>query len=65
MVSIDKLDKLVGKIVTTIQRDEDVLNLTFNDGSTLIIQARSGPGADSQWYNWTEVTLNGETIINH
>jgi len=28
-----------------------------------VASEESGPGADSNWYNWTEVRFDGDTIL--
>jgi len=56
--------KLLGKTVKEVEHTDETLMLKFDDGTTLVVNARSGGGADSNWYNWTEVTLDGQKIID-
>lgn len=54
---LEKLHQLHGKKLIGVSGTAKALIFTFDDGSHLIIMAKSGPGADSEWYNWTEVRL--------
>lgn len=58
------LDTLAGKKVTEVKKNDTSITLTFEDGSVFVVNARSGPGADSNWHNWTEVLLNGLRVLD-
>lgn len=58
------LNSLVGKKVTEVKKEGASITLIFEDGSNFVVNARSGPGLDSNWYNWTEVLLNGQKILD-
>ena len=60
----DLVKSLVGKKILKASFEKDSLHLEFDDGSTLVASARSGIGADSNWYNWTEVLINSQRIID-
>lgn len=60
----DLVRSLVGKKISKASFEKNSLRLKFEDGSTLVASARSGIGADSNWYNWTEILINGQRIID-
>lgn len=63
-LSIQLKDK---KVVRT-ELTKDSLTISFDNGHRLVVALRSEPGADSNWYNWTEVILHtgsgSVTLIN-
>ena len=55
---------LKGKMIVGVEFTENSVTLVLNNDTKFIAAARCGVGADSNWYNWTEVTLNGEKLID-
>lgn len=53
------LRKLEGKrlIRVDFRMDKGELTLNFDDGHALTYSMKSGPGVDSEWYDWTEIAL--------
>ena len=60
----DLVGTLKNKTVVDAKLEDNTLTLKFNDGSILKASACSGSGLDSNWYDWTLITLNGETILD-
>ncbi len=55
-------ESLVGKTVRKVALSDDCLIVTFNE-ATLIAARRSGPG-NGEWEVWTEISVNGNKIID-
>jgi hypothetical protein len=55
---------LEGKTCTRVVVGGDSLRIEFNDGSTVFTAASSGVGADSEWYTWTVIRVNGFDLVN-
>ena len=61
---------LVGRkfqVLNAFKTDEKVI-LVLKDldrGTThrFVASEEAGPGADSNWYNWTEVRFDGDTLL--
>ncbi len=56
--------ELVGTTIIRIAVDDTSLRLELNDGSTIEAKACSGPGADSNWYTWTIISINGHRLVD-
>ncbi|MBI4121294.1 MAG: hypothetical protein HY457_03505 [Parcubacteria group bacterium] len=61
-----QLTKLVGKTIreATLNKDRKEVVVVCDDGTRLVARAQSGPGADSEYYTWTEITLDEEALVN-
>ena len=60
----ESCELLEGKKVLKVKLEDDCLTVTFTGNTILTSEARSGPGADGGWHTWTEVTINGQVIID-
>ncbi len=49
---------LNGKKIKKASLEAGRMTITFEDGAILTAAAKSGPGADGGWYNWTSVDLS-------
>lgn len=58
------LELLLEKVIARAELKGDCLTITFTDNTTLTAAARSGGGGDGGWHTWTEVKINGQTIID-
>lgn len=65
--SREAADSLRGRVIVSVEVVEKgfkrALRLNLGDGEFIEIEETGGVGADSDWYNWLQVTLNGRTII--
>ncbi|MBI4118323.1 MAG: hypothetical protein HY455_02215 [Parcubacteria group bacterium] len=61
-----QLTQLVGKTIREATFDETKreVSVVCTDGTRLVAAARSGPGADSEYYTWTEITLGDQKLVD-
>lgn len=61
---------LIGRTFSVVRVEQEKLNLVLflqdakdNKLHLLKVSEESGPGADSNWYNWAEATFDGSVIF--
>lgn len=56
-------ETLIGKKVVDVKKGDASIVLIFDDGTTFGVCVKSGPGADSNWYNWVAILLNDASVL--
>lgn len=59
-----KIETLENKTVSNALLRGGKVTLIFEDGTRFVVTTRAGVGPDSNWHKWTQVSLNGEDILN-
>ncbi|MDO8560780.1 MAG: hypothetical protein Q7R91_01025 [bacterium] len=54
---------LIGGKIAAVRTGKHKITITCKDGSIFKVLGKSGQGADSEWYNWTEISINNTTIM--